>query len=160
MFKDVKFYLGIALLVLSCLIPFAGFWIASLNLPLAVKGTIIGLLTVGGPEVLIIAAVALLGKPAFELITGKLKSFLHRFKPSGPVSKSRYGFGLVLFLLPIIPTYVMAYAPHLLPDASPMRLYVNVAADLMFIASLFVLGGDFWDKLASLFVYDAKAQFK
>jgi hypothetical protein len=28
----------------------------------------------------------------------------------------------------------------------------------MFVASLFVLGGDFWDKVRALFVYDARVQ--
>jgi hypothetical protein len=35
---------------------------------------------------------------------------------------------------------------------------IGVAGDLMFIATLFVLGGDFWDKLRALFVHGAKAQ--
>ncbi|MBX9772744.1 MAG: hypothetical protein K2X29_15300 [Candidatus Obscuribacterales bacterium] len=159
MFKRVKFYLGITLLILSAVLPLLGFWVARLDLHLAIKSTIIGLLTLGAPEVLIIASVALLGKDAFDLITGKIRAALHRIKPSGPVSKRRYTIGLVLFLLPLIPTYVMAYTPHLLPDDSPERLYINIAADLLFIVSLFVLGGDFWDKLTALFVYDAKAQF-
>jgi hypothetical protein len=30
----------------------------------------------------------------------------------------------------------------------------------MFLASLFVLGGDFWDKLRALFNYRAKARFE
>ncbi len=30
--------------------------------------------------------------------------------------------------------------------------------DLLLVASLFVLGGEFWDKLKSLFVYGAKVQ--
>jgi hypothetical protein len=31
------------------------------------------------------------------------------------------------------------------------------AGDLLFIGSLIVLGGDFWDKVRSLFVHDAIA---
>ena len=65
-----------------------------------------------------------------------------------------------MFLLPIIPTYIMAYMPQWLPDHSAQRLYVNLAADFLFLTSLFVLGGDFWDKLRALFVYDARAQFE
>ena len=34
-----------------------------------------------------------------------------------------------------------------------------VTGDLVLFLSVFVLGGDFWDKLRSLFVYDARAQF-
>ena len=32
-----------------------------------------------------------------------------------------------------------------------------VGGDLLLLASFFVLGGDFWDKLRSLFIYDAHA---
>ena len=77
------------------------------------------------------------------------------------MSRNRYRLGLIMFLLPLIPTYIMAYAPQWLPDHSPQRLYdVNLAADFIFLASLFVLGGDFWDKLRALFVYDARAMFE
>jgi hypothetical protein len=34
-----------------------------------------------------------------------------------------------------------------------------VAGDIMFLTGLFVLGGDFWDKLKSLFVYESRAVF-
>ena len=157
--KDMKFYLGIIFLLLSCLIPTLGFWIAGLPLSLPVKGTIIGLLTVGGPEIMAIIAVAMLGKSTFDLVAGKVLTVLSWLAPRGQVSRRRYQLGLVFFILPVVPTYVMSYAPHLLPDTSPERLYVNILADLMFISSLFILGGDFWDKLRALFIFDAKAQF-
>jgi hypothetical protein len=32
-----------------------------------------------------------------------------------------------------------------------------VAGDLIFLVSLFVLGGDFWDKLKALFIFESKA---
>lgn len=157
--KKLKFYLGIALLACSLLIPLAGIWIATWKIPLALKGTIIGILTVGGPELLAILAVALLGKEAFELFTHKALSWLSKITPKGSVSKTRYHIGLALFLITFLPTYIQGYAPALLPDSSPARLWVNIAADVTFVCSLFILGGDFWDKLRSLFVYDAKAAF-
>jgi hypothetical protein len=33
-----------------------------------------------------------------------------------------------------------------------------IGGDVLLISSLFVLGGDFWDKVRALFVYDAKAR--
>ncbi len=159
MLKNLKFYLGIALLVAASLIPLLGVWVATLNLSAAVKATVIGILTVGGPEVLAIAAVALLGKEAFELLKSKMLSFLSRLAPQGSVSKRRYTIGLVLFVVTFIPPYIQGYAPQLLPDSSPVRLYVNICSDLLFVVSLFVLGGDFWDKLRALFVYDARVEF-
>jgi hypothetical protein len=34
-----------------------------------------------------------------------------------------------------------------------------IAADLVFVASFFVLGGEFWEKLRALFVHGARAVF-
>jgi hypothetical protein len=155
----LKLYIGVGLFIFGWIMPLFGIWVATSALPVAVKGPIAGLLTLGGPEVCFIAAVALLGKETFNLLTSKVLAALHRMAPSGAVSRTRYRIGIALLLITCIPTYVMGYAPQYLPDVSPARLYVNIAADLLFVISLFVLGGDFWDKLRALFIYDAKAQF-
>jgi hypothetical protein len=158
--NNLKFYLGVSMLVLSCLVPLLGFWVASLALPVAVKGAIIGMLTLGGPEVLALIAVSLLGKQAFDALTSKVFPFLRALAPKGSVTRMRYKLGLFLFIVSFIPSYVVAYTPNLLPDTSPSRFYVCMGADLLFVISLFVLGGDFWDKLKALFIYDARAEFQ
>jgi hypothetical protein len=155
----LRFYLGLSCFVLSWILPLFGFLVAGLDLPLAARATIIGLLTVGGPEILGILAVVCLGKENLVHIKDKVLGYVKLIKPSGPVSRGRYRVGLAMFLLPLIPTYIMAYAPQWLPDQSPLRLYVNLAADFLFLSSLFVLGGDFWDKLQALFVYEARVRF-
>jgi len=38
-------------------------------------------------------------------------------------------------------------------------LIVNIIGDTMLISSFFILGGDVWDKIRSLFVYRATATF-
>jgi hypothetical protein len=38
-------------------------------------------------------------------------------------------------------------------------MWWHVGGDVVFVTSLFVLGGDFWDKLRSLFVHGARAVF-
>jgi hypothetical protein len=154
----MKLYAGFFLLFLSCTVPLLGFWVATLSLPVAIKGAIIGLLTVGGPEILAIAAVALLGKEAFNMIAGKVLAALSRLAPQGSVGAARYKAGLLMFTLSFLPSYILAYAPQLIDD-SWIRLSVIIAADIVFVVSLFVLGGDFWDKLRALFVYNARAQF-
>jgi hypothetical protein len=155
-----RFYLGLAFLGLSLILPLFGLLVVRLPLSLAIKATIIGLLTVGGPELFGILAVICLGKENLLRIKQKFMSLLRRLRPPSPVSRTRYRMGLVMFLLPLIPTYVMAYAPQWLPDNSPLRLYVNLTADFIFLSGLFVLGGDFWDKLRALFVYDARVEFR
>jgi hypothetical protein len=157
--KKTRLYAGMTLLSLSAISPLFGFLVAKTNLSVMMKTTVIGLLTAGVPEVLILLAAAILGKENFERIKSKVFSVLKRLRPTARVSRTRYIIGLTMFLIPVIPTYVMAYAPQWLPDTSPARLYVNLAADFIFATSLFVLGGDFWDKLTALFVYEARVRF-
>ncbi len=48
--------------------------------------------------------------------------------------------------------------PDLIPGHKENRLVMNLIADFLFVASFFILGGDFWDKFRALFIYEAKAQ--
>ena len=40
-----------------------------------------------------------------------------------------------------------------------MSMPYAVGGDLLLLSSLFPLGGDFWDKIRSLFVHDAEVHF-
>jgi len=114
-----RFYLGLACLALSLILPLFGLLVARLPLSLAAKATIIGLLTVGGPELLGILAVVCLGKENLLRIKQKLMARLRRLRPHSPVSRTRYRVGLVMFRLPLILTKVMAYAPPVAPGSLP-----------------------------------------
>ena len=37
--------------------------------------------------------------------------------------------------------------------------FVKTHVGILIVLSLFVLGGEFWDKIRSLFIHDAKASF-
>jgi hypothetical protein len=63
-----------------------------------------------------------------------------------------------MFLLPLLFGWLVPYGPHLVPAYGAHRFAVNLAGDLLLILSLFVLGGDFWDKVRALFIHEAKAQ--
>jgi hypothetical protein len=76
-----RFYLGLAFLALSLILPLFGLLVARLPLSLAAKAAIIGLLTVGGPELCGILAVACLGKENLLRIKQKLMALLRRLRP-------------------------------------------------------------------------------
>ena len=38
-----------------------------------------------------------------------------------------------------------------------MRIYILAGSDLSFIVSMFVMGGEFWEKLRAMFRWDGKA---
>lgn len=153
-----RLIIGAILLAIGAVLPFGVCLVPLTDWPVPVKGAVGGALFFGF-EIMAIPAVAVMGKDNFDRIMSKLKGWLRLLKPAGEVGRARHALGLVLFILPLIPTYIMAYAPKWLPDDSPERLWVNIGADAMFLVSLFVLGGDFWDKLRALFVRDARAVF-
>lgn len=152
--SDTRYRFGVALLGLSFVIPLGAIPVAYSDLPTGVKATLMGLLSVGGPEILTVLAVAVLGRENFTRLKDRVFGWLRLLKPA-PASRAQYYVGLAMMILPVIPSYVMAYAPRWLPDQSLERLYVNIAADLTFLLGIFVAGGDMWDKIRALFVYDA-----
>lgn len=154
---DTRLKLGIGLLVLGLVMPAGTLVVAATDWPDAVKGVVSAGLFLGF-EILAVPAVALMGKENFDRIVAKAVGVLARLKPRGDVSPRRYRVGLVLFAGPLVYDWVAAYDPGLRPP-DDFRLLVNLGVDLVFVASLFVLGGDFWDKLRALFVPGARAVF-
>jgi hypothetical protein len=129
------------------------------DFPTSVKATLTTLLVVVCPKIFLIGTIAILGKPGFAYLKGHIVTFFRKVGPPAEVGKWRYRIGLVMFFLPFLFTLILTYFGHVLPggkEATPVYLK---GGDVMQIASLFVLGGDFWDKLRALFVRQAKAIF-
>ena len=133
--------------------------VTATGLPAGWKAGISGLLVLGIPEVFTLAAVAVLGKPGFEYLKGRIFVVLGRLAPAERVGRTRYRIGLVLFALPLLMGWLGPYLLPQVPIHAEHVLLVHVGGDAMLLASLFVLGGDFWDKLRSLFVHDASSRF-
>jgi hypothetical protein len=53
----------------------------------------------------------------------------------------------------------MPYVERLSPWADKLDRPMDQVWDIVFVASFFVLGGDFWDKLRSLFVHGTTLKF-
>lgn len=155
---NTRLKLGIALLILGLVMPVGTLAVAATDWPDAVKAIVSGVL-VFGFEIMAIPAAALMGKENFHRIMDRAKGALAALKPAGNVGRTRYHIGLVLFVAPILVGWVFAYVPSWMPQDPTARLGANIALDLVFLVSLFVLGGDFWDKLRSLFLHDARAVF-
>jgi hypothetical protein len=106
-----------------------------------------------------LAAVAVMGKSGYALIKKKLLSIIEQYGPPNKVSRLRYRIGLVMFCTPIVFGWVSIYTARWIPGFENKPFFFAVGGDLMMLSSLFVLGGDFWDKVRSLFVHDAEARF-
>jgi hypothetical protein len=123
------------------------------------KAALSGLLMLGVPELFMLIAVAILGKPGFHYFKGVIFRFSKHHLVTASVSRTRYFIGLILFVIPISLGWIAPYVSYLISELITHRLIFAVVGDLILLVSLFVLGGEFWDKLRALFIYDAKTQF-
>lgn len=150
-----RFGIGIVLIVCGyaalALIPL----VAGADLGVGLKTGLTGFLALM-PVLTKVAAIAVMGKPGFNLLKTHLFKFLGKFRPAEQVSRRRYRAGLILFVLALLFGSLLPYLPGMLIDWQANELFWSLFSDAMLIVSLFVLGGEFWNKLAALFDYNAK----
>lgn len=132
----------------------------STDLGEGVKKTIDGILLLGCPKLFLFIAVAIMGKPGFAYLKSLVSGHFRRFAPPATVSPLRYKLGLILLVTMIVLGSLGPYVAH---DAFAFRQehprMLAFMGDLLLFASLFILGGDFWDKLRALFIREAKVVF-
>jgi hypothetical protein len=151
--RDWRFYVGLTAFVLAWLMPLSAALVPALGLPLGQPAILAGVLVAGGPEVLCVLAVVLLGKDTVRYFGHTIKRVLLRVLGDKPVSKGRYYIGLTVLLVSMLPAYVFAYFPELMPPGNGST-YVLVTMDLAFVASVCAMGPEFWEKMRRVFVYD------
>jgi hypothetical protein len=147
-----RFKVGIALIALMAL----AWLLIPIEAALGMSAATIGATTAGiaiANKIILLAAIAVMGKAGFQELKAKL---FHQLTPPAEVSPMRYRIGLVMFCLPLLQGLLETWASHFAPQFVENRLWVDIVMDAMLIASMFVLGGNFWDKLRALFVRDAR----
>lgn len=112
------------------------------------------------PKLLIVSIIFLLGKSGFaylkQLCFRYIAGALAPLAPARQVNRTRYRIGVVMFVLPLIEALVMPHLETAFPVIAENRLFEWIW-DVMLLASFFVLGGEFWDKLRALFIHGATA---
>jgi hypothetical protein len=149
-----KFYVGMTLLVYS----FGTFGIAALVpfvfSPSAAAAIVTGVVISG--ELGFWVSAALLGKPFVDAVKARLMASFARREPATPrpISRRRHVFGLVLFSMSFVTYYIAMAVPFLqLSKSTELTAIVVVAltGELLFVSSLFVLGGEFWGRIKALY---------
>ncbi len=157
--KTWKFYLGIALFTYSWIPYIFVFLIMPFLHFTTTEALSISSITLISAESAFAISVILLGKDFVNMIKTKFMIIFskregHTFKP---ISKLRYRIGIILFILtlsiPSILTEVILYFNYVDVFGLNNLLYIFLSFDVIFISSLFILGGEFIDKLRSLFTY-------
>jgi hypothetical protein len=156
MSADTRLKLGISLLILGLVMPVGALFVVGTDWSADVKAVVSGALLFG-PELTMVGAVALMGKENFDRIVAQVKGGLKTLKPAVNVSRQRHAIGLALFVGSMVSAWMVSYIPYLMPEEYFLRVSLNLGLDLIFGISLFVLGGDFWDKLRALFLRETRA---
>ena len=152
---DWRLKLGLAILALSIILPLAGLpLVASMNLSANMSTAVSGVLLVGA-ELLGVASIAVMGKEGYLFIKERLFGFLKQYGPADKVGKRRYRIGLLMFFLPLLFGWISPYLIPLVTDQGQLPLAYAILGDILLLASFFVLGGDFWDKIRALFDQNA-----
>lgn len=151
--------IGVSLFGLSILLPVIGIpLVAAMELPAETITTVSAVLLVAA-ELLGLVAVAVMGKSGYVYLKSRVFGFFKQHGPPDEVSRTRYTIGLVMFVVPVIFGWLAPYVTDWIPRYTGNEISYSIAGDLLLLLSLFVLGGDFWDKLRALFIHGAKALF-
>ena len=135
-------------------------WVLSMDIGNGIKTALSGFLMLGVPELAIMLSIIIMGKDGFAFLKNKIGRFFRQYGPPDTVSKTRYNIGLVMFIIPFALGWLLPYFEHLIPWNEEYHLWINISGDVVLIISLFVLGGDFWDKLRNLFINNQKLNFE
>jgi len=155
--SKTKLIIGTGILVVGFFSPLLIPLVVASNWSAATKSVISGLLAFGIPELFMLLAIVVMGKQGYEYIKGKALKYLKRFAPPDKVSPVRFRIGMVMFSVPILVGILQPYLAHFIPFFKANPLWFHIGLDVIFIIGLFVLGGDFWDRLSGLFKYNTKA---
>lgn len=150
-----RFKCGVALfcliIVMGLMIPVA----AASGMAPARLATVTGAIFVGN-KIILLLTIAVMGKAGFQELKGIIGGYMPRLKSDGIVSPTRHVIGLVMFCLPIITAWLEPYLDAVAPGLRPNLWQLQLLGDLMLVASIFVLGGNFWEKVRSLFIRTAR----
>lgn len=150
--------LGVGMFIVSILLPIIGVpLVAKLGLSSAMTTALSGGLLVAA-EIMGLASVAVMGKPGYTYIKKRFFGFLKQYGPQDEVSARRYTIGLVMFCIPILFGWLSIYFRKWIPGFAANPLPYAIGGDVLLLSSLFVLGGNFWDKISALFMHSAKVQ--
>lgn len=148
--------LGFALFICSTAWPLMMPILPLLGISARTTATFAGIMLVVA-EMLMLAAVAITGKDGFSYIKKQLSGLLKSHAPPRVVSALRYRVGLVFFIIPLIYAFVSPYVEKHLIILITYKITFAVTGDIMLLVALFMLGGNFWEKLRSLFMHNAIA---
>lgn len=165
--KSWRYKVGLSMIIIGNL----GILLA-MAMPLFGAGaSTVGSMLIGG-EIISLASIAFLGKEGFKAIKNKAFAFI-KSTYTGGVSRTRHYLGVTLLLTNVVISYIIAlylwdvFEASTAEGAAPiiwgltfaqqdsMLLTLFLVGEISFLVSIYVLGGDWWQKFRQIFVYEA-----
>lgn len=106
-------------------------------------------------EIMMLAAAAIAGKEGFAYIKQRVYGVFKSYAPPRQVGARRYKIGLVIITVPLVYGFLSPYIEQFYPGIAAYRLAFAVVGDVLLLVALLVLGGEFWEKIRTLFIYKA-----
>jgi len=151
-----RYYLGLIIFVLGFFSPLAISMVLNANLSDGVKTAISSILAIGGPEVLMILSGVIMGKDNLAALKQKIAGWLKPLAPPSYVSKARFVLGIILFSLCLLEGIIHVHWDGIINLYSDFALAYMIFWNVLFLLSLYVLGGDFFNRLIGLFIYKSQ----
>lgn len=109
-------------------------------------------------KLLFIGAVAIMGKDGFSYLKSLVSGVASKVAPPRQVSPGRYRLGLILLLVPVLMTWIAPYITGFVQPGSVYGFLQHLSLEVLVLVGLFLLGGEFWDKVRALFRHRAKVE--
>ncbi|MCE1248323.1 MAG: transporter suffix domain-containing protein [Firmicutes bacterium] len=161
--KDWKYYTGLVLFAWSFIAYGVLAGTTLLSISASAKAIISGIL-IASAEIAFFLSIILLGKTVVMGMKDKIKQWFgfgrkdeeeSTVKETG-ISKVRHYTGVSMVLLSFLPTIiseVLLIAGFTNNAQIDLITWLLISGDILFVAGLCILGGEFWEKLKQLFTW-------
>ncbi|MGI9594852.1 MAG: hypothetical protein ACR2QK_01750 [Acidimicrobiales bacterium] len=152
---------GVVLFVLHLILPLIALVLVPiLGLPSGTNAIIMGVSVVGGPDVLLIVAIAILGKDGVSELMAKFGSVVRRVTKWDAVTERRYKVGMwVLVASMVLPTIILFFWHSSIEgiEGQPgWGFWVLLASTFAFIGAVLCMGQPFWLRIQAIASWDAQ----
>ncbi|MGI9642481.1 MAG: hypothetical protein ACR2N9_06835 [Acidimicrobiia bacterium] len=152
---------GVTLFVLHLVLPLIALIVVPiLGLPSGTNAILMGASVVGGPDVLLIVAIAILGKDGVSDLMAKFGSVVRRITKWDAVTERRYRIGMwVLLASLVLPTAILFFwssSIESIEGEAGWGFWLLLASTFAFIGSVLCMGQPFWLRVQAIVTWDAK----
>ena len=146
-----RLWLGAAVFVGGFFAPALIPLVTASQLPTGAKTVVAGLLAFGVPEIGMLIALAILGKPGFAYLKSKVKRAAADLLFPATVGRLRHGTGVLLLAMVLLLAWIGPYLAIVSPAFQERTMVFALAGDALLVVALVLLGPGFWSRLADLF---------